>query len=206
MATRPTPEQLDALMTPRIQELRRDPRGWAFDISGGWYQIVADLDRELEPHAMWFRYAQIKEKFGEFRVYLDYAAHTPGAVLAQIQAATARPSVPPAGVSSERLAGWRSRYSSRVAPARRGARPRAAGDCGPHSGKRTHLHTLRALRRTAFRSEHQMSDNAVRIASRHRSIQRTTYTDTAPRVTGSTTSALPHRPFGDRLTDGGEAC
>ncbi|MGO1735873.1 MAG: hypothetical protein ACTHZ9_06075 [Leucobacter sp.] len=90
MSTLPTPEQLDELMTPRLQALRRDPRPAAFDVPGGWYQIVADLDRELEKHAFWFRYSQIKADHGELIVRLDYAEDMPGDIRWRVQELTAR--------------------------------------------------------------------------------------------------------------------
>ncbi|KAM9866715.1 hypothetical protein ACIFOC_00480 [Leucobacter aridicollis] len=90
MSTRPTPEQLDTRMTPRLQALRRDPRPTAFDVPGGWYQIVADLDRELEAHSFWFRYSQIKADNGELIVHIDYAGDMPRDIRWRVQELTTR--------------------------------------------------------------------------------------------------------------------
>jgi hypothetical protein len=40
----------------------------------GWYRIVIDLDRHIASFAPDARYAQIKEKFGGLRVYVNHGS------------------------------------------------------------------------------------------------------------------------------------
>jgi hypothetical protein len=53
--------------------LSRFAAGWpaVVQCGPGWYRIVLDLDRRIAEVSPAARYAQIKEKFGGLRVYLD---------------------------------------------------------------------------------------------------------------------------------------
>lgn len=56
----------------------KDPyRGRYSGVGEGWQPILQDLDRKLRAAAPGFKYAQVKEKCGGLRVYLDFPENAP---------------------------------------------------------------------------------------------------------------------------------
>lgn len=59
------------------KEYGGDPREtcmhWGFSHGDGWYDIIDELSAKLEPFGVVA--AQVKEKFGGLRFYLDYPKH-----------------------------------------------------------------------------------------------------------------------------------
>jgi hypothetical protein len=60
-----------------FKEYGGDPRQtcmhWGFSHGDGWYDIIDELSAKLEPFGVVA--AQVKEKFGGLRFYLDYPKH-----------------------------------------------------------------------------------------------------------------------------------
>lgn len=66
---------------PRLYRAPSNVTQWGFEIDNGWFEIVRNLSAEIEAAAEtmgiarlsdeWPRVVQVKEKFGELRVYLD---------------------------------------------------------------------------------------------------------------------------------------
>lgn len=59
------------------KEYGGDPREtcmhWGFSHGDGWYDLIEELSEKLEPFGVVA--AQVKEKFGGLRFYLDYPKH-----------------------------------------------------------------------------------------------------------------------------------
>jgi hypothetical protein len=59
------------------------------DVDFGWFPLVAEMHAELAPTGVPFEYAQIKEKFGELRVYMGKRTDEAQAIIEAAQAKAA---------------------------------------------------------------------------------------------------------------------
>ena len=74
-------EELEKKLVEKYPNLYKDYGGdmtktcmhWGFAHGDGWYNLIDELSAKLEPHGIVA--AQVKEKFGGLRFYVEYPKH-----------------------------------------------------------------------------------------------------------------------------------
>ena len=74
-------EELEKKLVEKYPNLYKDYGGdmtktcmhWGFAHGDGWYNLIDELSTKLEPHGIVA--AQVKEKFGGLRFYVEYPQH-----------------------------------------------------------------------------------------------------------------------------------
>lgn len=92
IARRKRSRELNALIFKDFSTFVQDPRSkettsflrYGLQVDAGWFQVVIDLMHELrkigERHQVFITFTQVKQKFGELRVYFTYQHKEPTTV------------------------------------------------------------------------------------------------------------------------------
>jgi len=104
--TKVPPDWIQATKT-RFPTLFRDIHPFNFDCGPGWSGIVTGLCENLATLALpELRVAQIKEKFGRLRFYVDGGNHEVEALIEQAESASGRTCECCGGVGRQYIDGW----------------------------------------------------------------------------------------------------